>query len=76
MKKTTFKISLITFFFIFLSKSSFAQLSNFTFNVTSTNESCLGNGSLSFTVANTTPGATIDYAIYLLPTQYNALNQN
>ena len=73
MKKTTFKISLLSLFFIFLSNSSFAQLSNFTFNVSSTNESCLGNGSLTFTVANTTPGATIDYAIYLLPNVTTAL---
>lgn len=46
---------------------SFAQLDAFTFSLSSTNETCLGNGSLSFSVANTTPGATMSYAVFLLP---------
>lgn len=67
MKKTTFRISIITIFFLFISQIGFSQLSNFTFNVTATNETCLGNGSLSFNVANTVAGASMDYSIYLLP---------
>lgn len=67
MKKTTPRISIITFFLLFISQIGFAQLSNFTFNVTSTNETCLGNGSLAFNVASTTPGASMDYTVYLLP---------
>lgn len=40
--------------FIFLSNLSFSQLSNFTFQVTPQNETCLGNGSLTFAVSGTT----------------------
>lgn len=67
MKKTTFRISIITIFLLFISQIGFAQLSNFTFNVTATNETCLGNGSLTFNVTNTVPGASMDYSVYLLP---------
>lgn len=35
--------------------------------VTPTNETCTGNGSLSFTVTNQTAGVPVFYAIYLLP---------
>ncbi len=54
-------------FFIFFVQFSFSQLSPFTLIVTKTDESCTGNGSLSFNVQNTTLGATIVYSIYLLP---------
>lgn len=43
------------------------QLADFQLNVSSTNETCTGNGSLSFNVSNTTPNSTILYSIYLLP---------
>lgn len=52
---------------IFITNYSFAQISNFTLQVTKADETCLGNGSLSFSVSGTTPGATMSYAIYLLP---------
>ena len=47
----------------------FLPLMSFGFNlaVTRTNESCPGNGSLSFAVTNTDPNGTIDYFIYKLP---------
>lgn len=48
-------------------QSLFAQLSNFTFQVNASNETCLGNGSLNFLVTNTTPGAALTYSVYLLP---------
>jgi gliding motility-associated-like protein len=44
-----------------------AQLSNFNLQVTKTDETCLGNGSLSFSVSNTTANAAILYKVYLLP---------
>ncbi|MBD3583679.1 T9SS type B sorting domain-containing protein [Flavobacterium selenitireducens] len=47
--------------------SVFAQLSDFTFSVTHTDETCSGNGSVFFNVSGTTPGATMLYSIYLLP---------
>lgn len=45
----------------------YSQLSNFTLNVTATNETCTDNGELNFAVSNTVPGSTIVYSIYLLP---------
>lgn len=44
-----------------------AQLSDFNFQVTKTDETCQGNGSLSFSVSNITPNAAILYKVYLLP---------
>ena len=61
-----YQLGLVLFFF-FCFFTVKGQLTNFTFSVTPTNETCTGNGSLSFSVANTTAGATITYAIYLLP---------
>lgn len=54
-------------FLLFISNLSFAQISNFSLQVTATNETCLGNGSLTMSVSGTTAGATISYAVYLLP---------
>ena len=69
MEKYTFRVTskYLFFLFLFFSQLTFAQLSNFTLSVTPTPETCLGNGSLSFTVANTASGSNIGYAIYLLP---------
>ncbi|AWH83880.1 hypothetical protein HYN59_01550 [Flavobacterium album] len=44
-----------------------AQLPAFTLDVTPVAQTCLGNGSLGFTVAGNNPSASIDYAVYLLP---------
>lgn len=52
---------------LFVSCISFAQLPGFTFTVTPTPQTCLGNGSLTFSVSGTQPGATIGYEVYLLP---------
>lgn len=60
-----FKIYLV--FALFISQFLFAQLNNFTFNVTPTHETCTANGSLSFVTTNLQAGSTIVYAIYLLP---------
>lgn len=45
----------------------FSQLSSFNLQVTATNEFCSGNGTLSFSVSNTTIGASIIYNVFLLP---------
>ncbi|CAM4336799.1 gliding motility-associated C-terminal domain-containing protein [Flavobacterium terrigena] len=45
----------------------FSQLPDFNLQVTTTNETCSGNGALSFSVTNTTVGASIVYSVYLLP---------
>lgn len=46
---------------------SFAQLTDFTLQVTATNETCTGNGTLTFETQNTTAGATMIYSVFLLP---------
>lgn len=44
-----------------------AQLLDFELDVVATNETCVGNGTLTFTVDNPTPGATVLYSVFLLP---------
>ncbi|HSD14128.1 MAG TPA: hypothetical protein VLB74_05740, partial [Flavobacterium sp.] len=61
--KNTFLIVLL----FFISSASFGQLSNFSLQVTASDETCTGNGTLFFSVSNTTPGAAIGYNIYRLP---------
>ncbi|MFL9845314.1 T9SS type B sorting domain-containing protein [Flavobacterium rhizosphaerae] len=46
---------------------SYSQLSDFTLNVIPTNETCTGNGSLTFNVEGGTPGATFLFNVVLLP---------
>ena len=52
---------------LFVSWISYGQLPEFTLTVTPTFQTCLGNGSMNFTVTGTDPDASIDYAVYLLP---------
>ena len=44
-----------------------AQLPNFTVSASSTAQTCLGNGSLAFTVNGIDPDASMAYQIFLLP---------
>lgn len=67
MKKNTFRIVSFIIFLFFFIPTSFAQLSSFTLNVAVTNETCTGNGGFQFSTSGTTAGATVSYAIYLLP---------
>ncbi|MCW4470694.1 gliding motility-associated C-terminal domain-containing protein [Flavobacterium sp. MFBS3-15] len=60
------KVLLLVMTLIF-SCEGFAQLPAFTLNVTPTAQTCLGNGSMAFTVSGTNSSATIDYAVFLLP---------
>jgi gliding motility-associated-like protein len=57
----------------FLSLNVHAALPEFTLTVTKTDESCLGNGTLTFAVSGTAPGATVEYRIYQLPDTTNAI---
>lgn len=66
MIKNIFRKSLLVFFCVCFHAVS-AQLPDFTLQVTTVDESCTGNASLAFSTANTAPGATIIYTIYLLP---------
>ncbi|MES2488110.1 MAG: hypothetical protein V4581_19440, partial [Bacteroidota bacterium] len=51
-----------------------AQLSNFNLNLSKTDETCLGNGSISFTVSNTTQGASMLYKVYKMPNATNPIS--
>ncbi len=46
---------------------SYSQLSNFSLNLTNTDETCTANGTLTIAVSGTTPGASMLYTIYKLP---------
>lgn len=81
MKKLLSKLCFVVV--LFTTCGAFAQLNNFTIYVTGTAQTCLGNGSLSFTVNGNNPDAALEFAVYLLPnittpvttvTNYNALN--
>lgn len=68
MKPTLLRCrSYVAVFFILFSVNVFGQLNPFTLTVTPTPQTCLGNGSLSFSTSGTTAGAAISYEVYLLP---------
>ncbi|AWH83879.1 hypothetical protein HYN59_01545 [Flavobacterium album] len=46
---------------------SYAQLDPFTLDVTATPQTCLGNGTLTFTLTGKTAGSSVAYEVYLLP---------
>jgi len=59
---------LLLLVFFLLSQTAFsAALPNFTLTVNKTDETCLGNGTLSFSVSGVDPAATIEYKVYQLP---------
>ncbi len=62
--------------FLFL---SFANVFAFTFTATPTNETCSGNGTITFLASNTDPNGSIVYYVYLLPnlvTPYATVTSN
>lgn len=46
---------------------SFAQLNDFTIDVVKTDETCLGNGTLTVNTSNTNPLSVLQYAVYRYP---------
>lgn len=56
-------------FLAFLPRLGMGQLGNFTLEVTKTDETCLGNGTLTFFTTGTTAGSTVTFYVYLLPNQ-------
>ena len=72
IKREIFNKICILFFVLFCSVSQ-AQLADFSFSVDKTNETCESNGTLTFSVENTTPGSVITYSIYLLPNSVNPI---
>lgn len=73
IKKPTMKQSLLSLrqgaviLLALFCQSVFAQLPSFTVSAASTPQTCLGNGTISFTVSGTQPGAVMAYEVYLLP---------
>jgi gliding motility-associated-like protein len=62
------KITLLPLMMLLLiSCLSFAQPPDFTLTVAPTPQTCLGNGTLSFTVTGTAAGASMAYEVFLLP---------
>jgi gliding motility-associated-like protein len=59
--------SLLCLLFLLLFQIASAALPDFTLAVTHANETCAGNGSLTFSVSGTDPNATVTYTIYQLP---------
>lgn len=57
------------FFFILLLNTFTvkAQLPDFTLEVVKTDQSCPGNGTLTFNVSDTAPGVSMNYKVYKLP---------
>ncbi|MHA3787366.1 T9SS type B sorting domain-containing protein [Flavobacterium hauense] len=52
--------------------TAYSQLPAFNFTVTATDQTCLNNGVLHFTVSGIQPGAGVTYAVYLLPNTTSA----
>ncbi|MCO6146660.1 T9SS type B sorting domain-containing protein [Flavobacterium sp. NRK1] len=59
--------------YILFSSTVYSQLADFNLILTKTDETCLGNGSLTFTVTNQTPNSTILYKVYVLPDVTNPI---
>ncbi|KGO86008.1 hypothetical protein Q765_13180 [Flavobacterium rivuli WB 3.3-2 = DSM 21788] len=56
---------------LFTTFSVSAQLPDFTLTVAATDETCAGNGQLTFTTTGTLPGSTILFSVYLQPDTNN-----
>lgn len=50
-----------------------AQLKDFNLMINKTDETCLGNGTLRFSITNKTPNSTILYKVYVLPDVTNPI---
>lgn len=62
-----FKTATLICWLLLLIPQVFAQLDDFNFSVSTVDETCSGNGSISMSVSGTTAGATITYILYLYP---------
>jgi gliding motility-associated-like protein len=71
-KKLNHVLILLAFLFLF-QPLLHAQLPSFTLTITKTDETCLGNGTLTFSVAGNDPTASIQYKIFQFPDVVNAI---
>lgn len=66
--------SRILYIMLFFCSIAHAQLQEFQLEVTKTDETCAGNGTLMFAITNGTQGATISYTVYKLPDVTNPIS--
>jgi len=67
MKRNLSLKRFILFGLLIMSQYMFCQLNDFNFSVTTTDETCAGNGSIAMVVSGTAPDATISYTLFLYP---------
>lgn len=63
----------LLFAMLFTSLSAYCQLPDFTLTVTPTAATCPGNGSLALSVSGINPAASMEYVVYLLPNETEAV---
>jgi len=56
-----------------LCSAAYSQLPDFNLSLTKTDETCLGNGSITFTVTNKSPNSAMLYKVYVLPDVTNPI---
>ncbi|RZJ34013.1 MAG: T9SS type B sorting domain-containing protein [Flavobacterium sp.] len=65
--QTRFYLQMLLIATLFLVQDAYGQLSGFTLSVTTTAETCNGNGTLTMTTTGTDPAASVIFTIYQLP---------
>lgn len=61
------RLVLLLVIVVLISPNIYAQLPTFSLTANATNETCFGNGSISFSVTGTNPSATITYQVFRAP---------
>lgn len=65
---------LLLAFVVFSSENAYAQLPTFLLNTAATDQTCFGNGSISFSATGVDPSATVTFAVYKLPDLVNIIS--
>src|ERR1700754_3899999 len=71
IKKGVIMKKIYVLLIMLLTSTAYCQLSDFNLILTKTDETCLGNGSLTFTVTNKTPNSSLIYKVYIMPDTVN-----
>lgn len=61
----------ILLLYVLFSASAYSQLSDFNLTLVKKDETCLGNGSITFKITNKTPNSSFIYKVYILPDETN-----
>lgn len=75
MKNALFN-KICVLYFVFFGAVAQAQLPDFSLSVSKTNETCESNGTLTFTVQNTTAGSVITYSVFFIAQHYESNTDN